>query len=221
MQEFNPPPPKKMNFDSTKIKLIIGLGNPEPKLQNTYHNVGHLFVDYLAELLTAPKFKKQRLKHFEFSKTTNQTLIKTTTHMNNSGSAVRKSLQFFSTQPKETVIAHDDSDIILGNYKIEFGRGAAGHKGVESIIKSLKTKDFWRIRIGIRPRPASAQDYSRTKAGLSADLSAKSVRQRTETAGARRAKAGEFVLKKISSANKKILDETFQEIEKITGKNKE
>jgi len=178
-----------MEFNPKKIKLIIGLGNPELKFQNTYHNAGHLFVDYLAELLTAPKFKEQRLKHFKFSKTINRILIKTTTHMNNSGSTVRKSLQFFSTQLKETFVAHDDSDIMLGNYKIEFGRGAAGHKGVESIIKSLKTKDFWRVRIGIRTKPSSAKNYSRVR-------------------------AEEFVLKKISSANKKILDETFQEIGK-------
>jgi len=190
-----------MEFNPQKIKLIIGLGNPEPKFQNTYHNAGHIFVDYLAELLAAPKFKKQRLKHFEFSKTAGQALIKTTTHMNNSGSAVKKSIQFLSTQLKETVIAHDDSDIMLGNYKIEFGRGAAGHKGVESIIKSLRTKDFWRVRIGIRAKPTSAQGYSRVRAGLSAEAP-------------RRAKAEELVLKKISNANKKILDETFQEIGK-------
>lgn len=189
-----------MNFDSTKIKLIIGLGNPESKFQNTYHNAGHLFVDYLAELLTAPKFKKQRLKHFEFSKTTNQALIKTTTHMNNSGSVVKESLQFFSTQPEETVVAHDDSDIMLGNYKIEFGRGTAGHRGIESIVKALRTKNFWRLRIGVRKSNVKGPAKGGTRQGW----------QRSDI----RLKAGDFVLKKISSANKKILDETFQEIGK-------
>ena len=51
------------------------------------------------------------------------------------------------------LIIHDDSDIEIGKYKISFDRGSAGHNGVESIIKSLKTKDFWRLRIGIDPYP--------------------------------------------------------------------
>jgi len=64
--------------------------------------------------------------------------------MNQSGNFVLKSLKQNNTEPDELLIVHDDSDITLGNYKLSYGRGSAGHKGVENIIKALKTKDFCR-----------------------------------------------------------------------------
>ena len=79
------------------------------------------------------------------------------------------------------MIVQDDSDIYLGNYKLSFGRGAAGHHGVENIQATLKTKNFWRLRIGIRPPNEK-------------------LRQKSE----------KFVLKKITAADKKILEEVFR-----------
>src|SRR3989344_7809417 len=152
------------------INLIIGLGNPNPEYANTYHNVGHLFIDHLL------KIENLKLK-----------IIKSEVYMNKSGSFVSKTLKKYNAQPEELLIVHDDSDIELGKYKLSFGRGSAGHHGIESIQTTLKTKDFWRLRIGIRPiNPIGPVN--------------------------RRPKAGDFVLKKISSENKKILEKVFQEI---------
>lgn len=143
-------------------KLIIGLGNPEKKYENTYHNVGHLFVDYLAG---------EALKSDEY--------------MNESGKYVAKMVKKFGVKPEELLIVHDDSDIEIGNYKITPpGHGAAGHHGVESIQQHLKTNDFSRLRIGIRPKQAE---------------------------GEARMKALDFVLKKISPADKKLLEKAFEE----------
>jgi len=100
--------------------------------------------------------------------------------MNESGKAVKEAVKYFRAKPEEILIIHDDSDIELGKYKISFGRGSAGHQGVESIIKSLGTKNFWRLRIGIR----------RTK----------------------RKKAGEFVLKKITPADKLVWERLFSDL---------
>ena len=123
-----------MEFKSPKPRVIIGLGNSGKKYQQTYHNVGFLFVDYL---------KREK-------KAENFILIKPKTFMNESGKAVLRALQNYQVKPEEILVVHDDADIELGKFKLGFGRGAAGHHGVESIIKELGTKNFWRLRIGIR-----------------------------------------------------------------------
>ena len=116
-----------------QIKLIIGIGNPGKKYERTRHNAGFLFIDELERL----KIKI--------------TLAKSQSFMNESGRAVVDLIKFYKVKPENILIVHDDIDILWGNYKFSFGRSSAGHKGVESIIKSLKTKNFWRLRIGIQP----------------------------------------------------------------------
>ena len=120
------------------MKLIIGLGNPGPIYENTYHNIGKIFVDYLKnhpELQLDPGLK----------------ILKSKTYMNESGNFVAKIAKQYKAKPEEILIVHDDSDIELGKYKISFKKGTAGHKGIHSIIEKLKTKNFYRLRIGIRP----------------------------------------------------------------------
>ena len=78
-------------------------------------------------------------------------LAKPQTFMNKSGVAVAALAKFYKIKPKDIWIIHDDIDILWESFKISFGRSSGGHKGVESIIGALKTKDFWRIRIGIQP----------------------------------------------------------------------
>lgn len=120
-------------MDKIKVRLIIGLGNPGKKYERTRHNAGFLFIDELESL----KIKI--------------TLAKSQSFMNESGKAVSDLIKFYKIKPENILIVHDDIDILWGNYKFSFGRSSAGHKGVESIIKSLKTKNFWRLRIGIQP----------------------------------------------------------------------
>lgn len=154
------------------VKIIIGLGNPDKEYANTYHNVGFLFIDYL--LKNPPIIK----------------LLKSDVFMNESGKFVAKTLKKTNVKPEEILIVHDDSDIEIGKYKISFGRGSAGHNGVESVIKSLKTKNFWRLRIGIRPHIRINQHKI-------------SINQRP--------KAAAFVLKKISKKDLGILEKVFEE----------
>lgn len=137
-----------------EIKLVIGLGNPGKKYEETYHNAGFLAVDFLLKnnFPDAPKelkFKVPRLKNFGYVETNGLIFIKPVVFMNNSGKAIEEALRYFSIKPEETLIVHDDSDIELGNLKVSFNRGSAGHKGVESIIRILKTQNFYRLRIGI------------------------------------------------------------------------
>ena len=117
------------------IKIVIGLGNPDIEYEKTYHNVGHIFIDSTKEEL--------RIK--------NKELLKTAVFMNKSGLFVKEVFKKEKAKPEQLLIVHDDSDIELGRFKFSFGRNSAGHKGVQNIINQLKTKNFWRLRIGIRP----------------------------------------------------------------------
>ncbi len=156
-----------MDFNPKKIKLVIGLGNPDAEYSNTYHNVGHLFVDHLSG-----------------------NAMKADAYMNESGKYVAKVAKKIGAKPEELLIAHDDSDLEIGKYKIDFGRGAAGHHGIESIQQHLKTNEFWRLRIGIRPISPIGPIGPRKK-------------------------AGDFVLKKISAADMATLKKVFAEIAKV------
>ena len=120
--------------------LIVGLGNPGPKYENTRHNIGSRIIDELEPL---------NLK--------NVVLIKPTTFMNESGKAVKKLIQHLKSNIQNLIVIHDDIDLPLGKIKISIDSGSAGHKGVQSIIDTLGTKDFTRVRIGIRPEPYNLQ----------------------------------------------------------------
>ena len=170
-----------------KPRLIIGLGNPGKEYEKTYHNAGFLFIQYLMD-------KKPANSEFRIQ---NSELLKSDVYMNESGKFVAKILKKHGVKPKEILIVHDDSDIELGKYKVSFGRGSAGHRGIDSIIKSLGTKNFWRLRIGIRRRNTQkdTQNY--------AEKQRRVISQR---------KASEIVLKKISKHDLEILEKVFEKI---------
>ncbi len=170
-----------INMELTAVKLIIGLGNPGKEYEDTFHNAGILAVNALRE----SNFKSVKNKNFEFAKWENFIFVKPMTFMNESGPSVKNALQYFKLKPENMLLAHDDSDIFIGSYKFSFGRGAAGHKGVQSVIDTLDTKNFWRLRIGIRPEGG--------------ELSSTSPRLR-------RVKAQDFVLQKIKPKDRDILN---------------
>jgi PTH1 family peptidyl-tRNA hydrolase len=185
-----------------KAYFIVGLGNPGSQYASTYHNVGWLVLDHLIKAATetmtlTQKGKQKNFEFFKFSNDKNLILVKPLTFMNESGKAVNESVKYFQVKLEEILVIHDDSDIELGKLKLSFGRGAAGHHGIESIIKSLKTKDFSRLRIGIRKKENNGR--KRKEAGLLAE--------------AYRAKAGEMVLKKINPDDKLILEKLFRGLE--------
>jgi PTH1 family peptidyl-tRNA hydrolase len=131
--------------------IIIGLGNPGKEYEKTRHNAGRNAVMLLA--------KQEGLDEFVFNKTANAlvtkgnvgkentTLILPETMMNASGKAVSNFVKS-AKAAKNLLVIHDDLDLPLGTIKMVFGRGSGGHKGVESIMRAIKTKDFARLRIG-------------------------------------------------------------------------
>lgn len=136
--------------------LIIGLGNPGKKYEGTRHDVGFAVIDAFSVNFQFPLFKFQSIFNAQISKGEivgkEVVLAKPQTFMNNSGAAVKSLIKNYRLPPSRLIVAHDDIDLPIGKIRISQKSGSAGHKGVESIIKNLKTKDFTRIRIGIQPK---------------------------------------------------------------------
>ena len=127
--------------------LIIGLGNPGKKFENTRHNVGFMAIDKFAGKNDFPDFELDKKPNALISEKEETTLVKPQTFMNDSGKAVQTILK---NNPAESLIViHDDIDLPVGKIKIIKERGSAGHKGVESIIKNIGNDGLIRIRIGI------------------------------------------------------------------------
>lgn len=143
--------------------LIVGLGNPGKKFQKTRHNIGSRIIDELESL------------NLE-----NVILVKPQTFMNESGRAVKRLVKSYKLEVESLLVIHDDIDLPLGRIRISKGSGSAGHKGVESIIEKLGTKNFIRIRIGIQPQEGKPK------------------------------KADAFVLKNFTKNEGKILDEIIK-----------
>ena len=137
-------------------KLIIGLGNPDKEYQNTRHNVGFMFLDYLAQKIDANDFTEDKKHNAMVSKSkvekTPVILVKPLCYVNKSGEVVSKLAKFYKIKPADIVVVQDDLDIEFGSFKNSFEKNSGGHKGVESIIKALKTNRFYRLRIGTSVR---------------------------------------------------------------------
>ena len=133
--------------------LIVGLGNPGEKFQNTPHNIGFQIVECFRKENNFPEFKLAKKYNALISKgllaQEKVLLMQPQTFMNNSGFSVKKIARNYKLQEINIWIIHDDIDILLGQTKIAKNRGAAGHKGVQSIINELGLKNFVRFRIGI------------------------------------------------------------------------
>ncbi|MDY6837559.1 MAG: aminoacyl-tRNA hydrolase [Thermodesulfobacteriota bacterium] len=141
-----------------RFRLIVGLGNPGKKYQHTRHNMGFMVVERLAHthgiLLERRKFNVL----FGRGKVGSQPVIlaKPMTYMNRSGPAARDLAFFFKIGTQDTLVIHDDIDLVFGQIKIKEKGGNGGHNGVKSLIEALGTGQFTRLRVGIG-RPETRQ----------------------------------------------------------------
>ena len=133
--------------------LVVGLGNPGPEYANTLHNMGFLAIDRLAERngirVSRPEAKalvgSGRISGCE------AVLAKPQTFMNLSGTSVKPLAEKYGVQPGRVVLLYDELDLPWTGVRIRPNGSAAGHNGVSSVIGSLGTTDFPRIRLGIHP----------------------------------------------------------------------
>lgn len=135
--------------------LIVGLGNIGKAYEKTRHNIGFIVVDALAEKYKVSFQKKARLKG-EIAELVIEEkkvfLLKPTTYMNNSGESVRAVIDFFKIAICNILVIVDDIAIPFGEFRLRQGSGPGGHKGLESLERSLGSSDYPRLRIGIGDR---------------------------------------------------------------------
>ncbi len=140
--------------------VVVGLGNPGEEYTNTRHNAGRMALEFFAKKQGASAWKEHKSSN---SMTTGTrvgknlvALVLPDTFMNKSGAAAAKFVKSVKAAEK-MIVVYDDLDIPLGKIKLSFDRGSGGHKGVESIMRAVRTKKFTRIRIGVCPTTAGGK----------------------------------------------------------------
>lgn len=133
------------------MKLIVGLGNPEKKYENTRHNAGFRFIDEYANKKRI-KFDKEKYNGiYTIFKHNNEKilLLKPQKYMNLSGEVIKAFVDFYKIKIEDILIIVDDLDTPLGHIKIKFKGSSGGHNGLKNIEQNLKTKEYKRVKIGI------------------------------------------------------------------------
>jgi len=140
----------------SKMKLIVGLGNPGREYVNTRHNAGFYVVEKLAyelgEEISERKYKglfaKVRIENEK------AIILEPQTYMNNSGESVRAFMDYFKIEAADVIVVYDDINLEPGNLRIRLKGSAGGHNGIKSILAHVGSEDFARVRIGIGRPPA-------------------------------------------------------------------
>lgn len=154
-----------------KTYLIVGLGNPEGKYFQTWHNMGFLCAEVLAQQVGAEFKKKGNLLITDFKSNTDKCdynkvfILKPLTYMNNSGQAVVAVARKQNIAPENIIVIYDDLYIDKGNIRISKGGSGGGHNGIKNINQLLGTSQYIQIRIGIKPEkePHNMADYVLSK----------------------------------------------------------
>ena len=134
-------------------KLIVGLGNPELKYNQTRHNIGFAGVDTIANIWQVSLSKNRKFKA-EFGESTRLKadkiyLLKPLTYMNRSGEAIRTVVDWYKLPLTSVLVIYDDMDLPMGRLRLRLSGSAGGHNGMKSAIAHLGTQEFPRLRIGI------------------------------------------------------------------------
>jgi PTH1 family peptidyl-tRNA hydrolase len=133
-------------------QLIVGLGNPGAKYEQTRHNVGFMAIDKLAKTWQIGLSENKKF-HGLFGEGLGPTgkirLLKPTTYMNNSGQAIRAIVDWYKIPPESVLVVYDDMDLPVGKLRLRLSGSAGGQNGMKSAIAHLGTQTFPRLRIGI------------------------------------------------------------------------
>ncbi len=130
------------------MKLIAGLGNPGNKYLNSRHNLGFMVIDsFVAQAGLSWQFSQDWLCFF--AKNAEAVFVKPSTFMNKSGVSVSAVSNFYNIDAKDILVVYDELDLPFGKVRLAFNGVSAGHKGVDSVIESVGSVDFGRLRVGI------------------------------------------------------------------------
>ncbi|MGN0796122.1 MAG: aminoacyl-tRNA hydrolase [Christensenellales bacterium] len=136
------------------MKLIVGLGNPTPKYRNTYHNLGFMTVDKIADIL-GMKFSKEECKSKVAFKSVNGediVIAKPQTFMNLSGEAVKELMRKYGAYPEDLMVIYDDVDIPVGKLRLRLEGSSGTHNGMRNIVSEIHTEKFNRLRVGFKDK---------------------------------------------------------------------
>lgn len=130
------------------MKLIVGLGNPGKEYENTRHNVGFMIID---QYINNDNWQKKFDSIYKIVNINGEKVmfLKPLTYMNSSGNAVIKAVKYYDISLSDILIVQDDMDIEMGKYKLKINSSSGGHNGIKSIIASLNSDSFCRLKIGI------------------------------------------------------------------------
>lgn len=148
-------------------QLIVGLGNPEPKYDQTRHNIGFAAVDALSRSWKIPLAENRKFQG-EYGEGvapigSKIRLLKPLTYMNRSGQAIQAVTSWYKLPPESVLVIYDDMDLPLGKTRLRLSGSAGGHNGMKSTIAHLSSQNFPRLRIGIgKPKGAANNDDSET-----------------------------------------------------------
>lgn len=142
--------------------ILVCLGNPGEKYENTRHNVGFMVADELGERQNAPiqKLKFKALTNLFTISGEPVLVMKPITYMNLSGEAVRQAVDFYKVPPDHVLVVSDDTALAVGRLRIRRGGSAGGHNGLKNIIQHLGTDQFPRIRVGVGQKPHPDYDLA-------------------------------------------------------------
>lgn len=144
--------------------LVVGLGNPGRRYEETRHNVGFMVAERVVNRAGGSWREKFRGRFAQIEVGSERVaVLEPHTYMNESGGSVRPAATFFKVPPTGLLVVHDELDLPFGQIRLKEGGGDAGHKGLKSITSHLGSPDYMRLRIGIgRPPPGfrgDAADY--------------------------------------------------------------
>lgn len=142
------------------LTVVVGLGNPGPRYVGNRHNVGSLVVDELTDRVGGGKFKAHKAGADILEGRLGGrrvVLAKPRSFMNVSGGPVAGVARFYKVAPEDIVVVYDELDLPFATVRLKLGGGENGHNGLRSITKSLGTKDYHRVRVGIG-RPPGRMD---------------------------------------------------------------
>ena len=146
----------------SKIKIIVGLGNPGSRYKDTRHNIGYMTIEKAAKHLGVTLKRSIRLKaNLAEVKVTGSkvVLVRPRTFMNNSGVAVSAVIRKFKSAPEELLVIYDDVDLPLGAIRFRKKGSSGGHRGLGSIQEWIQAQDCNRLRVGIGRPTQDTADY--------------------------------------------------------------
>jgi PTH1 family peptidyl-tRNA hydrolase len=173
------------------MKLIVGLGNPGFLYARNRHNIGFMCVSHLAKLHRIPFDRKQGAARTGIGNIARYKVVvaRPQTYMNASGESVSALLKRLNVAPSDLIVIHDDLDLPVGKIRLRLGGSSGGHKGIDSIISHIGTRDFYRIRVGIgRPDGSESSDAAKEEVVIA------------------------YVLNDFTTEERKIIDETIPQV---------